>query len=252
MLKPIYFLLCLLIIPTSFAGKGRTGFSIFIDQEDELFLKAGLIVPNERSWLKQSLLWGPASLANYVQLVRQKKNLRVIDHKKLVKGIAQASTQMSSSGYNLSQGLTANEFIKFSDIFLRKLAPGTKLKGEYEGIDTGVDIETLFSDAPSIVILKFFSHGVSNEKIFNPNEDTHIFIKENGHMYGYLYFLKVKADKEQNKLWLIDPSNPSEWTIITLSPNLGVSTDSFDMGSTDRWTFGTFMRWSLAGNLVPY
>lgn len=159
---------------------------------------------------------------------------------------------MSFSGINVVKGLTANAFIRFSDLFLRKLLPHTKFKGEYEGIDTGVDTEKLFSDAPSIVILKFFSYGVSNEKIFNPNEDTHIFIKENGHMYGYLYFLKVKADKEQNKLWLIDPSNPSEWTIITLSPNLGVSTDSFDMGATDRWTFGTFMRWSLAGNLVPF
>lgn len=85
MLKSLYFLLYLLIIPTVFAGKGRTDFSIFIDQEDELFLKAGLIVPDGRSWLKQSLLWGPASLANYVQLIKQKKNRPVVDHEKLVK-----------------------------------------------------------------------------------------------------------------------------------------------------------------------
>ncbi len=252
MLKSLYFLLYLLIIPTVFAGKGRTDFSIFIDQEDELFLKAGLIVPDGRSWLKQSLLWGPASLANYVQLIKQKKNRPVVDHEKLVKAVAQASTQMSSSGVNIVKGLTANEFIKFSDIFLRKLVPGTKFKGEYEGTNNGVDTDTLFSDAPSIVILKFSSHGALGQKIFDPNEDNYIFIKENGQMYGHLYFLKVKADKEQRKLWLIDPSNPSDWTIVTLSPSLGVSsTDSFDMGAIDRWAVGSFIKWNLVGNLVP-
>lgn len=252
-------LLVLLFSSAVQAAVAELNLALFLNQEDPIFAQAHLIAPNEAS-----SLCGPTTMANFVQLLAQEKNLQTVAPATFVSAMAQTHHEVFQKSINVvTNGLTPWEFITFADIFLKKFNLPVKWQAEHIESTEGINLENLLSPGPSVLMLRFSDRQIREmgppSRSFDPAFGDGGFNMEENFATGFHYVLKVHADKEQNMLWLIDPMNPSQWTKVKLR----IAVDEYSQRKTiflvpqspgdfpNQAPNGRPFRWSISTTLTP-
>ncbi|MDG0816873.1 hypothetical protein [Bdellovibrio svalbardensis] len=262
-MSKVLLLLGLLFSSSLYAAYTDIDPSSFLNQEDQRLAQAQLIEPNQ-----PSSLCGPTTLANLLQILAFEMKGRTIPAQTFVNAMAKSQQESLLKDIDVRKGLTSYEFVNFADVFLKKFNVQIKWTKQHASSAGGIDLETLLSPEPSVLMLRYSDRRSvapmprgpgRRDPRFSPPMDPGGYAPEEDFLVGFHYVLKVHADKEQGLLWLIDPADPSHWTIVKIRTG-------FEGASNQELIFlvpqnpedlkkgapvGRVFRWSVSENLIP-
>ncbi|MEK2644369.1 hypothetical protein [Bdellovibrio sp. BCCA] len=224
--------------------------ALMLNQNDSLFFERG-VAPGK----SDSSLCGPTSAVNWLQL---KSFQQPYSKEHLVELVREVGADLSAKNIDINQGLVEPDLVTFLKTLNRKL--GIKqdyaIKGRY-GSGVTIQEEDIWSPAVQILMLNFreiprplepgLRPGRPGRNIPLPDD-----LMDRPLVRGNHFVLKVFADRDNKLLGVIDPENPSRFSLVRVNfvTSLTDTTPVIQLKPATRqdlsaFTFGVPLSWSL-------